>query len=100
MANERKIAFSSKLSFGIGQVAEGLKNSAFGILVMFYYNQVLGVPGTLCGLALGIALYSVVAGFAVVSVWRYTHHRLDRTRHAEILSQLEVARQARKSLAV
>lgn len=53
---DRKIAFSSKLSFGVGQVAEGLKNSAFGILVLFYYNQVLEVPGTLCGLALGIAL--------------------------------------------
>ena len=53
---DRKIAFSTKLNFGVGQVAEGLKNSAFGILVLFYYNQVLGVPGTLCGLALGIAL--------------------------------------------
>lgn len=56
MDNDRKIAFGSKLSFGVGQMAEGLKNAAFGMLVLFYYNQVLGVPGTLCGLALGIAL--------------------------------------------
>jgi Na+/melibiose symporter-like transporter len=45
-----------KLSYGIGQAAEGLKNTAFGLLVLFYYNQVLEVSGTLCGLALGIAL--------------------------------------------
>ena len=51
-----KIPFSSKLSFGIGQFAEGLKNMAFGLFVLFYYNQVLGVSGTLCGVALGIAL--------------------------------------------
>ena len=56
MANDRKIAFSSKLSFGTGQVAEGLKNTAFGIFVLFDYNEVLGVSGALCGAAMGIAL--------------------------------------------
>ena len=56
MDKDREIAFGTKLSFGVGQMAEGLKNTAFGVLVLFYYNQVLGVPGTLCGLALGIAL--------------------------------------------
>jgi Na+/melibiose symporter-like transporter len=56
MSNDRKIAFGSKVSFGVGQAAEGLKNWSFGTLILFYYNQVLEVPGTLCGLALGIAL--------------------------------------------
>jgi Na+/melibiose symporter-like transporter len=56
MSSERTIALSSKLSFGVGQAAEGLKNTAFALFVLFYYNQVLGVPGTLCGLALGVAL--------------------------------------------
>jgi Na+/melibiose symporter-like transporter len=50
------LAFSSKLAYGVGQIAEGLKNTAFGLFVLFYYNQVLGVPGSLCGLAMGIAL--------------------------------------------
>ena len=52
----RKLGFNIKLTYGIGQIAEGLKNTSFGLLVLFYYNQVLEVPGTLCGLALGIAL--------------------------------------------
>ena len=55
MSADRQIVLSSKLSFGVGQMAEGLKNTAFGLFVLFFYNQVLGVPGTLCGLALGIA---------------------------------------------
>lgn len=48
--------FSVKFSFGIGQFAEGLKNAAFGTLLIFYYNQVLGLSGTLAGLAVGVAV--------------------------------------------
>ncbi len=33
-----------------------MKNGAFGIFLMFYYNQVLGLSGTLAGLAVGVAL--------------------------------------------
>ncbi len=50
------LAFTTKLSYGVGQAAEGLKNGAFGIFLLFYYNHVLGLSGTLAGLALGIAL--------------------------------------------
>ena len=55
-ARDRLVPFSSKLAFGVGQFAEGLKNTAFGLVVLFYYNQVLELPGTLAGLALMIAL--------------------------------------------
>lgn len=44
------------LAFGIGQAAEGFKNQAFNVFLLFYYQQVVGVSGTLTGLALGIAL--------------------------------------------
>jgi Na+/melibiose symporter-like transporter len=56
MTNDREIAFSSKLTFGLGQMAEGLKNFSFNIFVLFYYSQVLGVPASLCGLMLFLAL--------------------------------------------
>ncbi len=56
MPTDRRVPFASRLSFGVGQIAEGLKNTAFGLFVLFYYNQVLGLDGALCGLALGIAL--------------------------------------------
>ena len=51
-----KLGFNTKLAFGVGQAAEGLKNAAFGTFLIFYYVQVLGMPGTLAGLAVGIAL--------------------------------------------
>ncbi len=56
MSSDRLISFPVKVSYGLGQFAEGLKNASFGLFVLFYYNQILGVSGTLCGLALGIAL--------------------------------------------
>jgi len=44
------------VAFGLGQVAEGVKNSGFNTFLLFYYQQVIGVSGTLTGLALGLAL--------------------------------------------
>jgi len=43
-------------AYGIGSAAEGFKNQAFNVFLLFYYQQVVGIPGTLVGLALGIAL--------------------------------------------
>lgn len=45
-----------KLSYGVGQMAEGIKNSAFAVFVFFYYTQVLGLPTIYTGFAVGIAL--------------------------------------------
>lgn len=56
MPADRHVPFPTKLSYGVGQLAEGLKNLSFNLFVLFYYNQVLGLSGSLCGLALGIAL--------------------------------------------
>ena len=56
MTNDRQVPFSSKFAFGVGQYAEGLKNTGFSLFILFYYNQVLGLSGTLAGMALFIAL--------------------------------------------
>ena len=56
MAVAGKLPFNIKLAFGVGQLAEGLQNGGFGIFLLFYYNQVLGVPGTLAGIAVGTAV--------------------------------------------
>lgn len=50
------LTFNTKFAYGVGQVAEGLKNSCLSMFVLFYYNQVLGLSATLAGLALFIAL--------------------------------------------
>ena len=36
----------------MGQLPEGVKSAAFGFFLLFYYNQVLGLSGTLSGIAL------------------------------------------------
>lgn len=50
------VGFLTKLAYGVGQVAEAIKNSSFELFLFFYYTQVLGLSGTLAGAALFIAL--------------------------------------------
>ena len=50
--NEHKVGFPSKLAYWVGQLAEGLKSATFNLFLLFFYNQVLGLSGTLCGIAL------------------------------------------------
>jgi GPH family glycoside/pentoside/hexuronide:cation symporter len=51
-----RLTFARKLAYGVGQMAEGMKNGAFGVFLFFYYVQVLGLSGTYAGLAVGLAL--------------------------------------------
>jgi Na+/melibiose symporter-like transporter len=46
----------TRFAFGAGAMPETLKNSAWDMFVLFYFTQVLGLPGTLAGLAIAIAL--------------------------------------------
>ncbi len=46
-----------RLAYGVGQLAEGMKNGALGLFVFFYYSQVLGLSATLTGIAVAIALF-------------------------------------------
>ena len=56
MAKIPPITVRTKFAFGVGQVAEGVKNTAFSTFVLLYYNQVLGLSGSLAGLAIMVAL--------------------------------------------
>src|SRR6056300_853939 len=47
---------SIKLGYGIGQTSSGVKNAVFSIFLFFYYNQVLGLSGSLAGMASLLAL--------------------------------------------
>ncbi|MFK7913886.1 MAG: MFS transporter, partial [Pseudomonadales bacterium] len=50
------LSTSVRWSFGVGQMAEGIKNSSFSAFLLFYYNQVLGLPAESAGLAIAISL--------------------------------------------
>jgi Na+/melibiose symporter-like transporter len=53
----QSLSVASKISYGVGQAAEGVKNGAFSVFIFFYYTQVLGLPTSYTGVALGIALF-------------------------------------------
>lgn len=43
-------------AYGVGDMAQAVKNQGFSLLLLFFYQQLVGLPGTLTGLALAIAL--------------------------------------------
>ncbi len=47
---------SQKLGYGVGQLSDGAKQAAFSTFLFFYYNQVLGLSGSLAGAAALLAL--------------------------------------------
>jgi len=55
MQSER-LRMRTKLAFGVGAVAEAGTYIAFNTFNFLFYNNVLGLSGTLCGLAVTIAL--------------------------------------------
>jgi len=46
----------SKITYGLGAIAYGVKDSGFAYFLLLFYSQVLGVPATLAGLAIFISL--------------------------------------------
>lgn len=46
----------TKLSYGMGAVAFGVKDNGFGVFLLIFYNQVIGMPADMVGLAVMIAL--------------------------------------------
>lgn len=51
-----RVALGTKIAYGSGSIAEGIKNTAFNVFLLFYYNAVLGLSGTLSGAAILLAL--------------------------------------------
>lgn len=81
-----------KTFFGLGQLAEGIKNTAFTTFLLFYYNSVLGLNGTYAGTALLIALvFDAVTDPLVGSFSDTFKHRFGRRHPFMIVSALPLA---------
>lgn len=81
MPSRRLTTLFTNSAYGLGQLAEGLKNASFELFIFFYYVQVLGLSGTLAGLATFLALFvDAVSDPVVGSLSDQTRHRLGR-RH-------------------
>lgn len=76
-----QVSWRVRLAFGVGQLPEGIKSAAFGFFLLFYYNQVLGLSGTLSGIAIFIALlFDAVSDPLVGAISDVTRSRFGR-RH-------------------
>lgn len=68
----RKIGLSTKLAYGFGSIAYGIKDNGFQTLLLLYYNQVIGLRADLVGLAILIAL--VLDAFIDPVVGHFSDH--------------------------
>jgi glycoside/pentoside/hexuronide:cation symporter, GPH family len=66
------ISLATKLTYGFGTVAYGVKDNGFNYLLLLFYNQVLGLPARLVGLAIMIAL--IVDGFVDPLIGHLSDH--------------------------
>jgi GPH family glycoside/pentoside/hexuronide:cation symporter len=55
MADER-VPLSTKLAYGLGAIAYGIKDNGYSVFLLLFYNQVVGLPADTVGLIIGLAL--------------------------------------------
>ena len=69
MSDATQLSWRHRMLYALGQLPEGVKTAAFGFFLLFYYNQVLGLSGTLAGAALFIALLFDAVTDPLVGSW-------------------------------
>jgi GPH family glycoside/pentoside/hexuronide:cation symporter len=92
VARPQSIRPTTRWLYGFGSVAYGVKDNGFSYFLMFYYNQVLGLPGSLAGTAILIAMICDAISDPLVGYWSdNTHSRLGRRHPFMYASALPVA---------
>ena len=77
-----------RLLYASGVVSYALKDAAFGAFVLFYYKQVLGLSGTLTGVAIAISILWDAVSDPLVGAWSdRSKHRFGR-RHPFMIASL------------
>ena len=64
-----RLGKGTRLAYGFGLSAEGIKNNALNVFLLFYYERVAGLDPVLVGLALLLALCVDAVTDPVVGVW-------------------------------
>jgi GPH family glycoside/pentoside/hexuronide:cation symporter len=54
--NAHRLSMPTMIAYGVGQFGESLRTVGYTTFLLFYYNQVLGLSGTLTSFALGVSL--------------------------------------------
>ncbi|MEZ4453139.1 MAG: MFS transporter [Nannocystaceae bacterium] len=75
-----------KLAYGVGEVAKGIEEAAANLFVLFFFSQVLGLPGWVVGLVMGVALVIDAITDPLMGAWSDGYrHRWGR-RHPFLLA--------------
>lgn len=88
----RKLTMLSRLSFGFGSVAYGIKDGGFATFLLLFYNQVVGLPAAAVGAVIAAVL--VIEAFADPLVGFLSDHtggRLGRRHPWMYASALPIA---------
>ena len=92
MTETTRLTLSTKLAYGFGAVAFGVKNNGFDYFLLIFYSQVMGVDAPLVGLALLIALlFDAFSDPIVGYLSDNTHSRWGRRHPWMYASALPVA---------
>nr|WP_070960012.1 MFS transporter [Hyphomonas sp. Mor2] len=68
-ASAPKAGIWTKIAYGSGAAANGIRNNGFEYFLLFYYSQVLGVDSALVGATLMIALFVDGLSDPIVGYW-------------------------------
>lgn len=75
------VRLGTRLAFGLGAVANGVKENGFSYFLLLFYSQVVGLDARLVGLAITVALLLDAVSDPLVGTWSdNTRSRLGR-RH-------------------
>ena len=64
-----KLTIGSKLAYGTGSMAFAVKDVAFGMFVLLFYTQVLGLSGALTGLAIFLSVMWDAVSDPMIGAW-------------------------------
>ncbi len=81
----QKARFPVKFFNGFSQAVDYLKFISYELFVLFFYSQVLGLPGTLAGLAILISMIFDAATDPVVGAWSDSLRSKFGRRHLPML---------------
>ena len=88
----RKLSFWTMAAYGFGQIGEALHSAGFGVFLIFYYQQIIGVSGTLTGLAMFVSLaFDAVADPVIGAVSDRTRSRWGRRHPFIVLAAVPLA---------
>jgi len=85
VAAPRRIPVATMSAYGFGQAAEGFMRMGWGVLLLFFYQQLVGVDAALVGLAIAIALIFDAVSDPIIGAWSDRLHTRWGRRHPMML---------------